>query len=327
VQFSAPEKRREFLDQMIEWELEALEADRLGLGDDPSVSEQMKRVMSSLLLRREVDDRVRPTDVTDEEMQAYYEANRSTFHRAERVRAYHIVVSDRTKAQALLEQVTRDEVDTREFRRLAREMSEDPVTKRRGGDLRYFTRAAERVEGDPEVPEPVVTATFELLEKRRVLTTKAQKVAPGGKAPPTKVEDDFNPVYPKLVKTAQGFHIVRFMGHREAVHREFTEVERQIRNRIWREKLQTARETFIEGLRERHKVSVNETHLGLVKIDTTVGPGGRDAPLESDLLPQKGPRPPLGGRGELGRLPRGGANGPDELEEEPAEELDEGSQE
>ncbi len=309
VQFSAPEKRREFLQQMVEWELQALEADRRGLGDDSSVSEQMKRVMSSLLLRREVDDRVRPTNVTDEEMQGYYEEHRSTFHRPERVRAYHIVISDRTKAASLLDRVIRDEVDTREFRRLAREVSEDPVTKRRGGDLRYFTRRDDRAEGDPEVPEEVVSATFDLLKQRRALLSKAQKSAGGAKVPPSKAIDGFNPVYNKLVKTTQGFHIIRFMGHREAVHRGFDEVERQIRNRIWREKLQKSREGFIEGLRERHKVVVHEDNLELVKVDTSPGTGGRATPLESGLRPGKGPRPALGRRrGGPDKARRGGPN-------------------
>jgi peptidyl-prolyl cis-trans isomerase C len=294
VQYSAPEKRREFLDQMIEWELQAQEAERRGLGNDQTVDEQVKRVMSSLLLRREVDDRVRPTDVTAEEMRAYYEEHITTFKRPERVRAYHIVISDQTKAQELLTKLLTEEVDTREFRQLARELSEDPVTKRRGGDLRYFTRPDERQEGDPEVPVEIVKATFELLTKRGA--QQKQKTPPvAAKAPPeSSLEEGFTPIYPKLVKTAQGYHIVRFMGHREAVHREFAEVERQIQNRIWREKLQTARESFIEGLREKHRVTINEEHLKLVKVDTSVGPSKRPSPLQPGLNAKKGLGHPIG---------------------------------
>lgn len=296
VQYSAPEKRREFLDQMIEWELQAQEADRRGLGEDDAVEEQIKRVMSSLLLRREVDDQIRPQDVTDEEMRGYYEEHITTFKRPERVRAYHIVISDRTKAQDLLSRFLEEEIDTREFRRLAREMSEDPVTKRRGGDLRYFTQTAERQEGDPEVPEGVIKATFDLLAKRRVVQKQKSPPSVGAKAPPGKALDGFNPVYPKLVKTAQGFHIIRFMGHREAVHREFDEVKRQIRNRIWREKLQKARESFIEGLREKHRVTIDEEHLKLVQVDTSVGAGKRPSPLRPGFDSRKAPSgmPPIG---------------------------------
>lgn len=298
VQYSAPEKRREFLDQMIEWELQAQEADRRGLGSDDAVEEQIKRVMSSLLLRREVDDQHRPEDVTEEEMRGYYEEHITTFKRPERVRAYHIVISDRTKAQDLLGRFLEDEVDTREFRRLAREMSEDPVTKRRGGDLRYFTRTTERQEGDPEVPEEVIKATFDLLAQRRVAQKNKTPAGVRGKAPPEKALEGFNPVFPKLVKTAQGFHIVRFMGHREAVHREFDEVKRQIRNRIWRENLQKARESFIEGLREKHRVTISEEHLNLVKVDTSVGAGKRPSPLRPGFDSRKAGMPPIGRRAQ-----------------------------
>lgn len=308
VQYSAPEKRREFLDQMVDWELQAAEADRRGLGNDEAVEEQMKRVMSSLLLRREVDDRVQPDDITTEELQAYYNEHISTFKRPERVRAYHIVLSDQAKASALLKRVLDENVDTREFRRLAREESEDPVTKRRGGDLRYFTRPGEKQEGDPDVPEAVVKAAFEMLEKRRAAQAKTQKTPPApqkrapeeeGEGPETEEQiAGFNPVYPKLVKTAQGYHIIRFMGHREAVSREFAEVERQIRNRLWREKLQKARETFIEGLREKHRVTIDADNLNLVKVETSAPtPAKRPSPLRPGIRPQKAPGLPAGDEG------------------------------
>jgi peptidyl-prolyl cis-trans isomerase C len=300
VQFSSPEKRLEFLEQMIEWELQALHAQKQGYGDDPTVDDQIKRVMSSLLLRREVDDRIRPEDITDEEMQGYYQENITTFKRPERVRAYHIMISDREKAQSLLNRVLEENVDTREFRRLAREMSEDAITKRRGGDLRYFTHAEDRTESDPEVDPAIVKATFDLLKQRRA--TQGDK-APGKRPAPSKA-DGFNPIFPKLVQTEHGYHIIRFMGHRDAVNREFVDVERQIRNRIWREKLQKSREDFIGSLREKHKVSINEDNLALIKI--APAPVGADGPRRvKSGLQNPGRRIPgrMGKRGPGGEPP------------------------
>jgi hypothetical protein len=294
AQYASAEKRIDFLQEMVNWELQAQEAERRGLGNDKAVTDQMKRVMSSLLLRREVDEQVRPEDITDEEIAAYYQENIGTFQRPERVRAYQLVLTERQKAQSLLKQLLDNHDDTREFRRLAREVSVDPVTKRRGGDLRYFTRVADRQEDDPEVPEAVVNATFELLKRRQVALKRAQQK--GGRGPGNKALKGFNPIYPKLVKTAQGFHIVRFMGHRDAVNRTLEDVERQIRNRIWREKLQKSREAFIEGLRARYKVNVNEDHLQLVQVDDAAGLRGRPSPLAPAVRPgavnKAGPRPP-----------------------------------
>ncbi len=314
MQFSAPEKRREFLQEMVDRELQAQEADRRGLGDEPSVTEQMKRVMSSLLLRRQVDDQIRLTDVTVDEMMAYYNEHITTFKRPERVRAYHIVISDQEKAQNVLKRLLDEGVETREFRRLAREMSEDPITKRRGGDLRYFTQPGDRQEGEPEVAGPVINATFELLGKRRALQANTEAKAPEKaiklpgrpeKRPPqAKAPEGFNPIYPKLVKTAQGFHIIRYMGHREAVDRSFEEVERQLRNRSWREKLQKSREGFIEGLREKHRVTINEENLALVKVDDSPGPGKQ--PMRPRAQQDKRPESPLGRR----RARKGPRNNP-----------------
>lgn len=309
VQYGTPEKRREFLDEMIDWELQAQESRRRKLHEDESVAQQVKRVMSSLLLRREVDDRVRPEDVTDEELHAYYEEHITTFKRPERVRAYHILISDRTKAQSLLDRILQEETDTREFRRLAREMSEDPVTKRRGGDLRYFTRPEERTEEDPEVAPAIVKATFDLLEQRRVAQKRASKTG-GDKVAPGAPLPGFNPVHPKLVQTPEGFHIVRFMGHREAVNRTFEDVERQIRNRIWREKLQKARETFISDLEKAHRVDVHDDVLELVKVDVAPMPM-RPSAVKSPIEPRRMPGPPV-------KRSLGGPEGPGPME--PAEE-------
>lgn len=253
-QYNERGQLREVLEQMVDWELRAAEAERRGLGHDLEIMDQVERTIASLLVRHQVDERVTPEDIMDYQAHDYYQQHIDRYHRPERVRASHILISDGGQAQELLEKMRATGVDNAEFHRLARELSEDGETKHRSGDLRYFPRVEDRSEDDPEIPEHLVTAAFELYEKRREASRGQGSAGAGG----------FDPLYPLLIKCDRGFHIVRFTGHRDPVKREFETVERQIRNRLWRENLEQAREQFIERLKARNPVTIDEDALLLV---------------------------------------------------------------
>ena len=103
--------------------------------------------------------------LTDEEIQAYYDAHADEFSRPEMVRASHILLASRDDAEELLNEAR--DADARGFRQLAREHSIDTETKLRGGDLRYFTRdgrAAGAREDDTPVDATLVEAAFGVEE-------------------------------------------------------------------------------------------------------------------------------------------------------------------
>jgi peptidyl-prolyl cis-trans isomerase D len=114
-----------------------------------------KRRVSYLLLDPLV---LEPTvAVGDDEISAYYEQNREQFTQEERVRARHILlrVEDPGATDAVVEDpATADAVEARlleirsrieageDFAALASELSDDPSSKVRGGDLGFFGRGA-----------------------------------------------------------------------------------------------------------------------------------------------------------------------------------------
>jgi len=87
-------------------------------------------------------------EVADDEIVAYYEANQTTYRHPEQRRARHILfrleagapdegkAAAREKAEATLARLQAGE----KFAALARELSEDPVSAARGGDLDFFGR-------------------------------------------------------------------------------------------------------------------------------------------------------------------------------------------
>lgn len=77
-----------------------------------------------------------PIEVTDEELDEFFLANRSNYEVIERVRASHILVETLEEAEALAAELN----EGADFAALAREHSTDPGSGANGGDLNWFTR-------------------------------------------------------------------------------------------------------------------------------------------------------------------------------------------
>ena len=245
ARYNSPERRREFLNNLIRFELLAAEARRRGLDELPEVERTRKQTMIQQMMKDLFEDRIRLSDVTDEEIRAYYEEHEDEFNKPAQVRASHILIADRATAERVLAEVRANERDMAIFSRLAQRHSEDEETRRgsRNGDLRFFGRDGSRG-GDTDeapVPAPLAEAAFSI---ERI----------GG-------------VYPELVQTDAGFHIVKLTGRRAALRRTLEEARRPIQNRLWRQKREDAVEEFVAGLREEAEVEENLGALDSVRID------------------------------------------------------------
>ena len=72
-------------------------------------------------------------EITDEDMQTYFDENKEEFNQKEQVRASHILVEDEATAQEVLEKINAGE----DFAELAKEYSTDGSAEN-GGDLGFF---------------------------------------------------------------------------------------------------------------------------------------------------------------------------------------------
>lgn len=249
ARYNSPERRREFLDNLIRFELLAAEAHRRNYDKLPDVERTRKQVMIQQMMKAEFEDRVRLEDITDQEIRTYYEAHPEEFNKPEQVRASIIVMRDRAAAQRVLSQILAAPNDVALFRRLAEQHNEDPETRSRLGDLRFFSRPAERQQGEPEVAGAIAEAAFAIPQI-------------GG-------------VHRELVRVQMGelagFAIVKLTGKRAALHRTVDEARRPIQNRLWREKRERAIEEFLTRLRREANVQENFELLREVQIDFPEG--------------------------------------------------------
>ncbi len=256
ARYESLEQRKQLLDNIVRRELLAAEAARRGLDKDPDVLRTMKQVMIQKLLNKVYKERVESKGVSEEELKKFYQEHFKEYNRPEQVRVSHILVKDKATAEKVLAEAKKAGGSMKVWRDLVRKYSEDKTSKLRGGDLRYFDQETKRV------PKPIVEAAFKLTK-------------PGEVAGP--------------IKTDKGWHVIRLSHRRKAFKRTLEEVKDQIRNRILRKKRSEAIKAFIEELKKKANIKIDEEELKTLKVDTTM-PSYRS--IRRPRLPRPPVRPP-----------------------------------
>lgn len=262
ARYSSPERRREFLDNMVRFELLAADAHTKGYDRSDEVERTRKQMMIQAMMKAEFEDRVQLTDISDADVQTYFTAHHDEFDKPEQLRASHIVLRDRAAAQRVLTQVLAKRADIAFWRETAQRYNEDTETKDRFGDLRFFSRPADRRDDEPIVPAAVAEAAFSIAQ--------------------------IGDIYPTLVQSPAGFHIIKLTGKRAALHRTLEEASRPIRNRLWRERREQRVTDFIATLRRDANVTVNESALAALHLDI---PAGESPELAGQGAPVVPPHP------------------------------------
>ena len=284
--YADDDKKKEFLDNQVRFELLAQEAMKRGLQNDPDVQETIKKVMVQKLTRLDFEGKVKLSDVSDAEMQTYYDSHNDEYNKPEMVRTSVIIVehgADKAKARAVADRAHKSATlpktigDRAHFRRLVTEFSTDAESKKTGGDLRYLSQKDLSTRFGPEA----ASAAWALAAVNAVSPVLEFKTADG-----------------KL-----SFVVFKKTGTRKPISRAFDQVKNQIRNLLYREKRSEAFNSFVEKLKTDFKVQTHPEELK--KLVVKAGPeGSGDGTM---LPPGGGPGGPGGPRGMMG--PGGGHAG------------------
>ena len=260
ARYTSLEQKKEFLDSLIRFEVLAKEAERRGFDKDPEVVRTMKQVMIQKLMRDEFEVKLTPDSITDVEIKAYYDGNQDEFVKPEEVRAAAVIVKSKDQAARVATEAGGEAGQTNKgFRDLVAKYSTDDDTKLRGGDLRWMTADFK------DLPAPVVAAAFNLAN-----TGDISGVIEDGKG---------------------SYWILKQTGRRKAMTRMLDEASQQIRNKLYRERRVDAQKVFIDALRGKSKIEVDDGNLAKVRIDTSAQ--GGDPHYDSASLPDfSTPTPP-----------------------------------
>jgi peptidyl-prolyl cis-trans isomerase C len=276
ARYTTLDKKKEFLDNLIRFEVMAGEAQKRGYDKDPEVERVMKQQMISKFLQKDFESKLKVEDVPDADVEKYYKDHPDEFNKKDEVRVSEILVKDKPKAEkAYAEAKGQSKVggaDQKGFRDLVTKYTEDEDSKARGGDLTFFDKDS------TAFPKPVVEASFKLADV-------------GDVAPP--------------VKTDKGWVVLKLTQKRPGFSRPLTEVKRQIQQRLFRDTRTKALDAFIAELKSNTKIEIDDANLSKVVIEngTEGGPGAGGPPqrmMSGDphgMLPGASPmgRPPMPG--------------------------------
>lgn len=223
-----PGRKREFVENMISFELLAHQATQEGLLDDPAVQFALKRALVARLHERFKESRAAAETVPEPEARKYYDDHLADFGRPARVRAAVILVNGEDAPRRAARLLSRLQGGAR-FEDLARQESADESTRALGGDAGLKTREELAIYGT-EVAE----AAFALAAKE---TTRS------------------------AVETPQGLFIVRVLERQEAQARPFEDLKGSIAARILEEKIDGEYDAMVKKLRADAKIELTEELL------------------------------------------------------------------
>jgi peptidyl-prolyl cis-trans isomerase C len=287
ARFNALEAKKDFLDNLVRFELLAREAQKQGLEKDPEVQLMVKRMMVQRLVQKSFADGDPAKLVNDEEARKYYEEHPQEFHRPAKVRVSQIVVKapaqgpERAKkeaaAKALLARVKAQEPKAPgAFLALAREASEDEPTKGTGGDLGFRSKE-------------------ELASQLGAAAAEAAFALKDGEVS-------------GVIASPVGFLLLKRTGWQDEVDRAFDDVKPQIQAKLARERRTNDFDAFVKKLRDDAKVTIDEQALAQVQVAAAPAPGaGGPGPMGGGAMPpgMGGPRAAPHGVGGPGGPPPG----------------------
>lgn len=247
ARYNTVERKKEFVENMIRNELLAQEAVRQGFDKSPAVKEQAKRAMIQELIKHQLDEKLAGADISNDEMQKFYQAHIDEFVKPARARVYHIFLPATTakekaeakkKATALLK-----DIDAREkkgeasaFQGIAIRESKDMASAAMGGDLRFLSK-----------DELTRAYSKELADAAFNLTMPGETAGP--------------------IETPKGIELVKMQVKTAAMEHSFDESKDAIRQRMARERRSRDYDAWIKKLRESATVAINDAELEKVQPD------------------------------------------------------------
>jgi peptidyl-prolyl cis-trans isomerase C len=217
--FEGPNGREKFLEELVKRELLYQEALKEGLDKDPAYQkklEDFKKInLVGILLEKEIESKEK---ISDKEIRDYYEKHKEDFAPVSQVRLSHIVVNTEGEAQKVLERLKKGE----DFAQLAKKISIDTVSAKKGGDLGFFSR------GD-------IPSEFRVVAAR----LKTGEIS-------------------EPIKTKSGYEIVKVTDKKVGQVIEFDKVKNLISQNLLAEKQKESFDSYIEGLKKKYKVEINK---------------------------------------------------------------------
>ena len=206
------------------------------LADNDVTEEEVRRDMRTNLILKQYFDQIvdQNPEVTDQDIQTYYDENQDRFGPQPQVHARHILIRTDPQADDMKKAETRKKAADalarvqagEDFAKVAKEISEDPGSASRGGDLDWF--------GHGQMVAPFDSAAFALK--------------------PGEISG--------LVKTRFGYHILKSEGNRMSPGQTLEQVSGPIRGYLRQKKIQDQFRAVLDSLKAGADIKINKIPEG-----------------------------------------------------------------
>jgi hypothetical protein len=246
MRYQSPERRRDLLNEMIDFELLATEAQRRGLDKTPETEEALRQLLRDALLNDARKGLPTPAELPVAEVRAYYDTHLAEFREPERRRISAIVFKDKAEAEKTLPDAKK--ASPMEWGKLVIKYADGPPQKPSAsqplesfGDLGIVSPPDDPRGEQPRVPPEVRAAIFE-------------------------IKGDIGSVLERVVEARGRFYVLKLAGRSAAHDRSFAEAERSIRGILLQQKVETREREVETQLRKDFPVSVDEGALSQVQV-------------------------------------------------------------
>lgn len=245
LRYQSADRRKQLLDELIDLQLLAEEAQRRGLDKQPETQERVRQMLRDELLAQVRASVPAPSDISDVDARRYYDEHRDDFREPERRRVAHIQLASESEAKAVLEKA--QGASPADWGKLVAEKSKDTRTKpsaslpaELAGDLGIVGPPGHPRGDNPSVPEPLRAAVFEI--------------------------DKLGAVLPRVVAADGAFHVLRMTGKTDARDRTFADAQRAIRVALVQERIRQRESELEAELKQKYPVTIDETQLAKIPL-------------------------------------------------------------
>lgn len=241
------EAKKALVEEMVRFELLALEGERKGNHRDPAFLRRYKEELGRRFVEAQVDEPQRKSPPADAEVKAFYGEHRTALGRPDRVRIAVVQYAPgagdagaegkRARAEAALARLRSAAKDPSAFGRVARNDSDEPQSRLVNGELPFLARDELAQRLGPEVAE----AAFAI----RTVGELA----------------------PSVVESARGLHVVKLLGREDGYQPALEEMKEPIRARLAAERRSAAYEAFLKRLWSEAAVKLDEKAIERLQID------------------------------------------------------------
>lgn len=241
--------KKTYLDRLIIKKLLLSEAAKSNIEKDKEFENRLAEIKEQLIIESLLKKKLTSgANISDEDLQKYYEANKEKFRKDREINTRHILLKSEEEAKQVRDKLQAGE----DFSDLAKKYSIDPNAKVTGGEVGFHPKGT-------------------LLPEYEAAAFKLAKVGQTS----------------GIVKTQFGYHIIRLEGIKPPQYVPFAEVKDFIKQQLVQEKQKDVLDKYIEELKKSAKITINEELLKDQTPAAAPQPESKDAkPEAKDIKPE-----------------------------------------